>query len=205
MNTKTFVQSCLRGRRSFELHYDGIVVLEHHLFSHQEYKIPYESISMNRVCKTECTKLFLWATILFLFLTAFLAIESVLLRKFDSIEATLFYGALAILCGGLFLYSRQHVIIYPSEFGTLFFFEGVPSKSALEEFLNDLELWHRNYMMDKFGPSLPQGESVGDELARLFWLKERGALTDEEFNRLKGKIITEQDAKVLPVGFKSEE
>ncbi len=205
MNTKTFVQSCLRGRRKFELQHDGIVVQDHHLFSHQEYKIPFEAISLNRVRKTEYTKLFLWGMCISLFLATFLGIESLLLRKHDLIESTWFYGVLAIVCGGLLFYSRQKNIHYPSEFGTLIFFEGVPSKSALEDFLNELERCHQNYMMDKYGSTPSRSESVGDELARLFWLKERGALTEAEFQRLKSKIIDESGTKVSPVGFSSEE
>ncbi|MEU5216672.1 SHOCT domain-containing protein [Streptomyces sp. NPDC020807] len=53
----------------------------------------------------------------------------------------------------------------------------------------DAEAAFQDYIRETAGPGAGGTGSAGDELTRLVGLKERGALTEEEFQKAKAKIL----------------
>ena len=61
------------------------------------------------------------------------------------------------------------------------------SRAELERFLGELENRRIAHVRSHV---LAGGGSDADELRKLVWLKNEGAITDEEFERLKQRILT---------------
>jgi hypothetical protein len=197
----TLLQSSLVGRRNFEIVDDGVLVQTRQFLTRQQYKVPFETISLNRVRTTVYSKPFFLLTLLFLALIIVIVVDSMFGGDNEGIRAIVFYGTFAIICFILFVLSRQRFIAYEAGNHLLAFVEDSPSKQILDEFLVEVESRCMKYMTHKYGYQRVQNASSAEELARLLWLKERGALTEKEFEQLKLKIINDENRKSSPVGF----
>lgn len=190
------------GRRYFEIQEDGIRVRTRKFLTSQEYKVPFENITLNRCHTTACSKQLLWLSLLFVVLAVVVLLHGLFSGSKDTVSAFLFYGILAIICIVLYFLSRERFIYYLAGEGMLLFYEDLPSNQSLGEFLDELESRHKKYMNSNYIPRRNEGESISNELARLLWLKERGALTEQEYEQLKVKLLADHNKSSTPIGFK---
>ena len=112
----------------------------------------------------------------------------------DHLSAVIFYGTATLICGTLLYVSIADVIgfhvddpeLVPND--QLLLEKHRPSTQAVEVFVTELvtrreELLRRTYLRRA------ADGSQADELVKLFWLKEEGAITEDEFVRLKAIVI----------------
>ncbi len=190
-------QRTFREKRVFLLLENGVAVVEKGTFRKREYLVSYETLDRNRFKITQSSKGWAWAAIVFLVLCLFVGITGLLEGEPGAIANMMFYGFFACICGALFAMSIQKFTGYATETGALLFYADKPSDGALKDFLAELERRRREYLFEHYSGSDESG-SVGDELAKLHWLKEKGGLTDEEYEKLKRETIKRPDDDLSP-------
>ena len=182
-----FKQRSFLETRVFHLYEDRIKVSECKGFSQLEYTRSFESIFDGRIKYKQFPK------VSFVGMIAVLIIEVVLAYILRS-DIDLFVVP-AILFGILFLcfavnycFTYRKYIGYDTEAKPILFLINRPSKDELELFLDAFESRKKQYIFEQYGYVETKGE-ISNELQRLYWLKERSALTEEEYIKAKEKIL----------------
>lgn len=63
-----------------------------------------------------------------------------------------------------------------------------PSREAVDRFLEDLRSCAQSHLRSNYPPA-QSVHSLPGEIERLFWLKERGAISETEYQDLKARLI----------------
>jgi hypothetical protein len=176
-----------RFLRTYEyiLGLEGVTLIESNSFSSRVLRIPFEVIKDEPVEINSVSKLALGAIVIFLLLT----IGSAAYFISNSKECTelqvdpfvwAFFATISAFC--LFL-SRKGFLV----FGNLCFYRD-RTKTKVLEFMQKVKTQKTDYFNKHVFARLGSDTSVND-IARLFWLKEHGVVTEEEFNKLKTGIV----------------
>jgi hypothetical protein len=194
----TFKQRRLFNIREYKLADTHIAVKEENLISKHVYKIKYENISDETFEITTYSKPLLWATIIFSALTIFL-----FLMRLDGgdvgDDAETIWAGFAILFGLFLFNSREKYVGYKGFNQPLLFYKNKPSAEKLKRFIEQFDETRNQYLRE-FYLTDNHYLSASDEIQKLAWLKENGAITQEEFEILKKKTI--QGESGSSIGFK---
>jgi hypothetical protein len=101
---------------------------------------------------------------------------------------------------GLYLWAtRISYLVYNCDGAALLFYKDKPDELELDTFLGDLQKRKKAFLKENYlnAPT----ESLATELQKLFWLKESGAITTEEFEKLKKDVIDNSENQKNKVGF----
>lgn len=173
---------------TYTLGEDAVVVNETGPLRRSRYRVPYVTLSSERFETTVYSKLWLGFAIVTLLACVTVIIADGLGDSAEGWTAVLVYGLLTVLFGWLLWRSWRRIVGFESETLPLVFHVGKPTAQQLEAFLGELvnrkaAYLRQHYLVQTLGNSIP------DELQKLTWLRERGAITDDEYDLLKHRVI----------------
>jgi hypothetical protein len=186
MEIRKFAQRKITGRRDFELTEDGIFVKESEFGNKRKYLVPYESLGTEKIEITTFSKRLAWAA--FITTCIFVLFFAGWMTTHKDLGIMLFWGSTALMCGTYLFISWQKYIVYAGENATLIFYADIPSKEQLEAFIADVDEARKNYLLSKYAYS--QSQTAPDQIMKLTWLRNNGALSEDEFERMKQRIVT---------------
>ena len=173
-----------------------------------EATVPYEDILLDKLIKKQETG---WVSILAsLFLFVIFFVNLVALISGEGTEFT--YGTLSIIfllllvsCISSYVLKR-HEILIPTVSRNNFqqyiiLFENVPKREQVDLFIKELTVHINTYLKEKYG-SIDRDFPIDPQLQNLVWLKDRGAITTQEFEELKDKALGRATSS-KGIGFKS--
>jgi len=194
--------------RECEFKEHGLLYRVNNLKEGSEITIPYEDILPDKLLRKQETS---WIPLMLtpiLIIVFFVNLVALLIG--DSTEFT--YGALIMLfivIVGLSLSAylgRRNEILIPAvnrhhfqQF--IIIFEALPNKIIVNQFVEELTNRINSYLKEKYGV-LDRDFPIESQLQNFLWLKERGAITNTEYEELKnnalGRASTNQS-----IGFKA--
>jgi hypothetical protein len=172
--------------RDYELGLDGVTILESDIIGSHKFKVRFETINDEPIEVKSSSKSAFWATIVFLVF----ALTSIANLAFEPDADTnaqaspYIWGFFAILTAFSFLLTRRQFIVY----GSLNFYRDEKSRPDVLEFMDKVKSQRLDYFNKHLTLQMGRDTSVND-IARLVWLKDQGAITQEEFNKLKSGVI----------------
>jgi len=173
---------------TYTLDEDAVVVREAGPLRRSRYRVPYVTLASERFETTVYSKLWLGLAIVTFLACLTVFIGEGFAASADGWTTVLVYGLLTVLFGMLAYHSWQRIVGFESETLPLVFRVDKPTPQKLEAFLGELLNRKTAYLRQHY---LVQtlGSSPTDELQKLVWLKERGAINDEEYDLLKLRVI----------------
>lgn len=192
--------------RTFEFKTDGLLCKSKNLRSRYEIVVPYEYIYPDRLVKREETHWVPFVSTPILAMVFFINLFALI----NGEETEFTYGLLSIIfilmvmsALSAYLARTKEILISvvgkTSLPGHITFYDRQPSKSAVQEFLNELENKVNTYIKAKY-TRIDLDYPVGPQLDNLSWLRNRKAISEEEFMALKDKVL---NRSTKPIGFKS--
>ena len=174
--------------RTFTLESDAVLVRESQQFVRRSrYRVPYATLSTEPIEATAHSRLLLGLTVVSLLLSALIVVADSFGGRTWGVTAVLMYGGFALIFGFLYVSSRRRILIVPASDRSLVFALNRPSAGEFEAFLAELAIRRaasrHHYRADA------SGGSAADELQKLVWLKDQNAITPDEFDRLKRRVI----------------
>ncbi|MFD0939826.1 hypothetical protein [Pedobacter boryungensis] len=195
MQNKILKQRRLFITRECEFAEHGLIYRVNSLKNGSEVTVPYEDIYPQRLLKQQETS---WIPLILTpIMTIVLFVNFVALLLKDDTEFT--YGALTILflftiiMGFSAYVGRRREILIPAankqslqQFVILF--ENSPNKETVTEFIEELSVQINRYIKEKYG-NIDHDFPIEPQLQNLVWLKDRNAITNEEFEDLKNRAL----------------
>jgi len=194
----TFQQKKVTGTRTYRLLDDGIMVIVKSFGSVQESKIPYDDVDDQPLLTTAYSKQWLRLTIVFAVMYVVLGFDEPLGRF------ALSFGGLALISATFLLLSWQKYVRYDAGDYWLQFYASVPSDEEVEAFVARIRDRRGQYLKERYGEPM-SGDSPTEQVARLHWLREQGALSDAEFEKLKADIVRHISEASSVIGFHGRE
>jgi hypothetical protein len=185
-------QKKLFKKKYFEIRDVGVFVEEKIFLKTKKFTINYENILPNKIETTISSKVKFWLMIILIVLSLFTLIsESTIAEK--EIKGALFYGVFAVIISISYIISREKVIVFKSIPEDIVLYADKPSLKHVNEFCDKLLESRKDYLRDLF----TQSQTKTTNLERLLWLKEKNAITDEEYIKLKNEIIDKDSERDL--------
>lgn len=185
--------------RTYTLGEDGIAVRERGFLHRESYRFAYEALSPDAFETTLYNRWALALLAVFVVLAAVVAFGAGIGAGTDGTAGVLFYVGFAILFGVLAWFSWHRLIGFSAGEGAVLVFEsGKPDDRALSTFLSELENRRIAHLRHRFLLDGDEPPSTADELHKLAWLHEKGAITEDEFEKLKHDLIFGQGERPLP-------
>jgi hypothetical protein len=174
--------------RTYILDDEAVLVKESHFLSRSNYKVPYATLSNEKFEMTVYSKVWLWLTVIPLLFCFVVFLGEFLQGGTDGLLAIGLYGTFALFFGVLFYHSMEKVVGFQADDGPLVFSAGKPSQPELDRFLKELSDRKETFLRNQYlQPGC--GHSPADELQKLMWLRDQGALTPLEFDKLKQDVV----------------
>ena len=194
MQASVTFQTFRQSRWLFMKHEDTLkekelFVQESSLLNRRSYSVPFEVIPDQFVEVAVSSQ---WALVL-LSITAVVGISKLLAGE----EAHYFFAAL--LFGIWFWVSHVTYLVYNCGDLSFALFKDSPSEESVREFVEELKDEKHKYLRETYVGT--QTGNLVDELHKLAWLKDNGALTQEEFDRLKASLLDEINKPKRQIGF----
>ena len=184
----TLEQRRLWKRRHAEVLPDRVRIAEQGLFQDERFSFPYEGIESSRFEITTRSKGWFWTAALLAWLAVATAAMIVVGEDVPA-STPWFWGGTATIAELLYLGSRQSYVGFPTTKGPLLLWSSSPSRSDVETFLEAIQREQAVYLRRAYPPTPVPALSTVEQLERLEALRERGAITTEEFERLKANLI----------------
>ena len=90
---------------------------------------------------------------------------------------------------------------YLQQFITLF--ENAPNEATVDQFIEQLATHTKSYLKEKYG-KLDKDFPIESQLQNFLWLKDRGVITNIEFEQLKDNALgRSSENKFIGFGFKA--
>jgi hypothetical protein len=187
---KTLEQRWWLERRTFRLGEDGVQVTTRQFMNDQQFKVPFENVPDDRIVTTRRHPIWIILTMVLLSMTVLGVVLN--LEKDQPSEAAemgAIFGALTAVCAAAFFLTRQRLVAFATGDSSLVFFASSPSEEAVASFLAAIVEARDAYLRARYQGPVP-GESPLDALERLGALRERGVISEEEFDSLKARIVS---------------
>jgi hypothetical protein len=185
---KKFSQLKLGGKRSFELSERDISVKELGFFEQQEYRIPFELLGDKRFEITTYSKVAAWSTLIMICIFLLFFITWITKSDDFALIIAVLMGIITFFVGLRLFLSWQKLVVYGGEGSNVVFYADVPSKEQVDAFIADIEQCKKEYLLQKYSYAA-ESNSIADQMLKLTWLKNSGALSEDEFNRIKQRVI----------------
>jgi len=190
LDENRFEQRRLANLMKFRLVHDGVEVIDRGLITSSKYKVPFEAISLEPREATVSSSFRFWATVVFFGLAAIMGI-STLVGQDTPASTSLIYALFGLGFATTYLMSRAKFLIYDDAVETkrpLIVYENKPSPAALESFIEKVQNKKREYLRMNHLLRNEVGAGV-DAIHKLTWLLGMGAISEEEFAKLKADVI----------------
>lgn len=177
----------------------GVSFRESFLTARTSYTVPFENMVATPIRTVESRTWLLVTTVVLVGLTIITFIYSII---DGDVEGPVFWGFFTLLCFGSYLTTRRSIIVYPGAPPQLRLMQGSPSVEQVEEFVSKMKECRRLYLRESYlAPS--DAESVADEIDKLDMLRERGVISDSDFQTLKRNLVSPGSSRP-PIGFSME-
>ena len=187
-------------RRTYSLEPEFVQVEESQVLGRTRYRIDYSRLSGGTAEKTLYTGI--WLGLGLFSLSGFLVSVLGPVRdgeSTDPLTGGIIFGAFTFLFAILFWGSWARVVVLDVGGAKIFIGKYRPSGRSVEAFLKELMKRRDVFLANSYPFDSVEGP-IG-ELQKLQWLKEQGALTDDEYEVLKRRIIEEEPTDPEPTGF----
>jgi len=134
---------------------------------------------------------------------AALAVATGIAHVFDnSIPSStmVFWGVLGMIAGLSYWNSRKTYCVFGAGSRPLVLLKNRPDERRFAAFAAEVQR-HREEWLSAAFPGKSSEDSMADELMRLTWLKERGSISEEEFERLESRLMEDADPPRGKLGF----
>ena len=181
----TLVQKYLLSRRTYRLGEDAVSVEESGPLAKKKFVILYESVPRDAVEVTFRSRG--WRALLYVAIVIFgstvFAANNDLLKE----PVALFWGLILIATAIRYLTSKATYLVFHSETPALVFQKDRPTEEAVSAFIVALQERKASHLRERFLDG--SGSTPASEIHKLAWLKQQGAISDDEFARLKRSVI----------------
>jgi hypothetical protein len=187
MENTRLVQRRFFTRITVDIVEKGVAVSERTMFSPRKYKVPFESLPPEGNEVTPSSQFRFWATIVLFSL----ALLTGLLELFGHDVggwAFLVWLVLGIVAGISYLMSRETFLVYGSAKPALVVYKDRPKPAAFAAFMAEVQRRKQDYILKNYLLNTTVGSSA-DAIHKLAWLKNEGAINDNEFELLKAEIV----------------
>ena len=197
-------QKWLSEKKSFEILEDGLKIIQIKVSTSYDYFVPFEYIPTKyREFNKSYPLLFTipaFFLVVILFLLPKLTIQDFIANiSNDDVQLILLF--IAFIIGSIisFFLTKKSYTIFESENYRIILFKNKPSEKIFKEFINNLINARNIYMQDHYLKNKNQ-DSVVDELFKLNQLLNNNIINEDEFIKLKKRIISE-DEDIDKIGF----
>jgi hypothetical protein len=189
MNEDTLKQWHFFRWHTYKILDNGVELKEVTLLRRIQSFIPFEGISEKPNEVTVYSKPFLCAMLIFWLLTVAVSISFFAGGDTDK-GAPIVWGVLGVFFTLLYLASKERYLIFRTNknIESLVIFKDIPNKTRLTQFLDRIQSKKHEYLKKTYFTGPVESNSV-DAIQKLLTLKELGALTEEEFDKLKAEVI----------------
>jgi hypothetical protein len=167
----------------------GVEFQEKALFQSASHRVAFEEIPDEPQEVKISSKYSFWVMIVFLAIVVFFCLA--LIAEEDIAPSSLIlYGILALISTVFYFLSRQKWIVYKAGPNTnsLVLLKNKPNKASFEEFVNIVQSRKHEYLKKTYLTG-PVESNSADAIQKLVALKELGALTEDEFSKLKAEVV----------------
>lgn len=188
---KTFTQKKLFARKEFVIEADGVFASETSYFSDKKYKVHFHSMSDSPILFHNFPKKWFIATLLFglwILFQFYLSIAEIDSSEFLS-NALFLAFPFAFCLAGFFKNNNRYIVI-DGKPDAIFLFENKPNKIEVNNFVDSIYEEYQNYLDKHY--SIDSELSTIHKIERLAHLLSINAITQEEYDSLKNKIIEQQ-------------
>ena len=186
-------------RLRFEIVQDGVVSVEKSLLNSRTTKIPFGDIASEATEVTVSSRGAFWLAAV----PAMLAVVTGIASVFDETipdSTMVFWGAWAVLAGLCYWSSRKTYCVFAAGGAPLVLLKDRPDENRFAAFVAEVQRHREEWLATAF-PARGTEDSLAEELMRLTWLKERGSISEEEFERLKARLIEDVEGPRGKLGF----
>lgn len=198
--SNSITQRRLLSSSSLTTEYNGIRVIEKGLNKQFSYFVPFEEIPSTSFSLRIYDKVAIMLTVVCSVFAVILAIGFISSGRI-TVANILFVALLAGIPAAVTWFSRKELTGLGVPGHGLILRANRPSRQAVQAFLQDVQqakvLYLREMYFDKAAPDTP-----ADELKKLLWLKEHGAISSDEFEVRKHQIAPAHTAG--PLGFQAK-
>lgn len=173
---------------SLEIGETRLEVTERSPLHSRSFHLPFEEVPDEPEAVQTSSRRWFWGMVVLWTVTLFTGLLELQGEEVDA-GAYLFWGAFAVIASLAFAASRARLRVLRAGESTVVMFEGRPDPAALKAFLSELRQRRDAYLVRQYVSGSAAASNVVDEIQRLAWLRERGAITDEEFDMLKRELL----------------
>ena len=170
--------------RTYTLSDDAVEVTQRSLLRRSVWRIPYVELANERFESTTYSRIWLWLTVISVSLCVVIVVAEVVGGDTEGLSAVALYGVFAVLFGALFWQSREPIVGFHAVNVPLWLGARNPSAASVEDFIANMEKRKLNFLRQNYLIQA-SGGSIADELQKLLWLRDQGAISAEEYESLK--------------------
>ena len=187
------IQKSGLGKKEFILENERLIVNQMTILKQfLEADIPLEDIHINRIVKRSKVEIFflLFSILVGFFFFATLISKLTIPDTRADWEVIFYFGIATFISLTLFFLTKKDEIILPTDAYSVTIYQKRPSKQDVDKFISALKDRVKTYVRNKY--LILNYDLDNDTRARhLFWLFERGFVSQEEFEKIKATIKIE--------------
>jgi len=183
------VQKGLTSKTVFELRSDSVGIEMKGLWGSKRLSVPFDSIPREPFevsVRSRGWRFIFYMSIVVMLSTMFASNNDLVSR--NVLE---FWTAVALVCGLRYWFSRRHYLGFNST-PSLVFEKSKPTKAQFDAFIEALGFQKAESLRTQ--ALSMHAATPADEIHKLAWLKDLGAISETEFARLKGAVV-DRDAE----------
>lgn len=188
---KTFSQKKIFAVKEFVIEADGVFASETTYFSDKKYKVHFHSMSDSPISFHSFPKKWFFATLIFgLWILFQFYLSATEINYYDYLSNVLFLAFPFAFCLFGFLLNNHRYIVIDGKPDAIFLFENKPSKKEVNDFVDSIYKEYQKYLDKHY--SIDSELSTIHKIERLAYLLSINAITQEEYDSLKNKIMEQQ-------------
>lgn len=185
---KLIQTSFLKGRQQAALSGNGVIMRRGGMLNGSEQTFPYDFLAEEPVMIKEALKGWAIAGVMFLIICLVVGTKNIVENDPYAFWNILVWLILASMSFMIFFFSRVKYTIYPAAVGNLVFFTDKPNREEFNLFIDELEKRRSQYINNKYSTDASGNSSI-DKLMQLTYLKDKGEISQAEFDSLKRDLI----------------
>ena len=178
------------SKKEFILENERLIVNQRTILNQfLEADIPFEDIHINRIVKRSKFEIFflLFSILVGFFLFATLISKLTIPQTVADWDVIGYFGIGTFVSLSLFFVTKKDEIILPTDAYSVTLYQKRPSKQEVDRFISTLKDKVKTYVRNKY--LILNNDLDDDTRARhLFWMFERGFVSQEEFEKIKATI-----------------
>jgi hypothetical protein len=180
-------------RNTYKITENGVEMKETTPLHTVKTSIPFEGISNIPDEVTLSSKPFFWAMVIFWLLAVIVGITAIAGGDVEK-GAPFIWGGFGVVFTFLYLTSREKYLVFKvnQTIKGLAILKDKPNKIKFKQFIDSVQTKKHEYLKRVYLTG-PVESNSADAVQKLAWLKEHGALTQEEFEKLKTEVIKKSE------------